>query len=126
MVTERKYYESNLIAAVAERAESIGLARDFHDQGRFAGYMVIQNEDKSKTLYEVTLKDDNGFLGNVVTKSENVLKQIDDIMELMKDESRDNWTLGFQEQKGKNGKTFIKVTMNIRVFDEDDRKAVEE
>lgn len=111
MVKERKYFESNLESAIAERAEVLGLAREFDGFGHFAGYLHIVSDDGSKELYEITLKDGAGRLANVITKSDNVIKQIDEIMEVIGNESRESWKIGFKEQKTKKGKTFINVIM---------------
>lgn len=113
MVTERKHYESGLIAAVAERAEIIGLCRETKGFYHFVGYMHITNEDGTKQLYEITLKNDAGFMGNVITKSENVIKQIDSIMETVGEEPRAAWLIGFSEMRTKKGNNVIIVNMNI-------------
>ena len=112
MVTDRKHYESKVLAAISERAQTIGLAREFAGFARFVGYMVIKSET-GKELFEITLKDERGNLGNVITKSENVVKQLDDIMAVMEGESRDSFTIGFTEEKTKDGKVFIKVIMGL-------------
>lgn len=112
MVTDRRHYETKVLAAISERAQTIGLAREFTGFARFVGYMVIKS-DSGKELFEITLKDERGNLGNVITKSENVVKQLDDIMSIMEGESRDSFTIGFTEEKTKDGKVFIKVIMGL-------------
>lgn len=114
MVKARKYYESGLVAAVAERAETIGLCREVSGYYEFVGYMEITNEDESKRLFEITLKADNGVLGNAITKSNNVIRQIDEIMETVGGSApRSAWKIGFSEQKTKNGNNVIVVNMTL-------------
>ena len=106
MVKSRKFYESGLVAAVAERAETIGLCREVSGYYEFVGYMEITNDDESKRLFEITLKAENGVLGNAITKSDNVIRQIDEIMETVGGSApRSAWKIGFSEQKTKNGNT---------------------
>ncbi len=112
MIVERKHYESKVLSMIAERAETIGLARDFRGYARFVGYLAIKTE-RGDDMFEITLKDENGNIGNVITKSGNVAKQLDDIMSVMEGESRDTFTIGFSEEKTKDGKTFIKVLMGL-------------
>lgn len=114
MVKARKYYESGLVAAVAERAETIGLCREVSGYYEFVGYMEITNDDESKRLFEITLKADNGVLGNAITKSDNVIRQIDEIMETVGGSAqRSEWKIGFSEQKTKNGNNVIVVNMTL-------------
>ena len=114
MVKARKFYESGLVAAVAERAETIGLCREVSGYYEFVGYMEITNEDESKRLFEITLKADNGVLGNAITKSDNVIRQIDEIMETVGGSApRSAWKIGFSEQKTKNGNNVIIVNMTL-------------
>ena len=114
MVKARKFYESGLVAAVAERAETIGLCREVSGYYEFVGYMEITNDDESKRLFEITLKSDNGVLGNAITKSDNVIRQIDEIMETVGGSApRSAWKIGFSEQKTKNGNNVIVVNMTL-------------
>lgn len=114
MVKNRKHYVNGLTAAVAERAETIGLCRDITGYYEYVGYMEIVNEDESKRLFEITLKADNGLLGNAITKSENVVKQIDEIMETIGTSAeRSAWKIGFSEQKTKSGNNVIVVNMTL-------------
>ena len=114
MVKARKFYESGLVAAVAERAETIGLCREVSGYYEFVGYMEITNDDESKHLYEITLKADNGVLGNTITKSDNVIKQIDDIMATVGGSApRSAWKMGFSQQKTKSGNQVIVVNMTL-------------
>lgn len=110
-VKERKYYETKVISLIAEKAEVLGLAKEMETQNRFVGYMVIDN-GKGEDLFEITLMDAAGNIGNVITKSENVIKQIDEIMSVMEGEDRNSFTIGFQVKDNK-GKTFIVVTMGL-------------
>lgn len=110
-VKERKYYETKVISLIAEKAEVLGLAKEMETQNRFVGYMVIDN-GKGEDLFEITLMDAAGNIGNVITKSENVIKQIDEIMTVMEGEDRNSFTIGFQVKDNK-GKTFIVVTMGL-------------
>lgn len=111
MITERKHYIDKLESVVAERAETLGLCRDFEDFAEFVGYLHIVSDDGQKELYEITLRNDAGQIANVITKSENVIKQIDDICAAVGDEPRDRWLIGFRERKTKNGNNYIEVTM---------------
>ena len=114
MVKARKYYETGLVSAVAERAETIGLCREVSGYYEFVGYMEITNDDESKRLFEITLKADNGVLGNAITKSDNVIRQIDEIMETVGGSApRSAWKIGFSEQKTKNGNNVIVVNMTL-------------
>lgn len=112
-VKERKYYETKVISLIAEKAEVLGLAKEMETQNRFVGYMVIDN-GKGEDLFEITLMDAAGNIGNVITKSENVIKQIDEIMTVMEGEDRNSFTIGFQVKDNK-GKTFIVVTMGLGI-----------
>lgn len=111
MVTERKWYQDKLESVVAERAETIGLARDFEDFAEFVGYLHIVSDDGTKELYEITLRSDTGAIANVITKSENVVKQIDEIMETISNEPRNRWAIGFKERKTNKGNNYIEVTL---------------
>lgn len=111
MVKERKHYQSKLESVVAERAQTLGLCRDFEEYAEFVGYLHIVSDDGEKELYEITLRGESGQIANVITKSPNVIKQIDDIMEVIGDEPRDRWMIGFNERKTNKGNTYIEVTM---------------
>ena len=111
MVKERKHYQSKLESVVAERAQTLGLCRDFDEYAEFVGYLHIVSEDGEKELYEITLRGESGQIANVITKSPNVIKQIDDIMDVIGDEPRDRWMIGFTEKKTSKGNTYIEVTM---------------
>lgn len=111
MVKERKHYQSKLESVVAERAQTLGLCRDFEEYAEFVGYLHIVSDDGEKELYEITLRGESGQIANVITKSPNVIKQIDDIMDVIGDEPRDRWMIGFNERKTTKGNTYIEVTM---------------
>ncbi len=113
MVKSRNHYCNGLTAAVAERAETIGLCRDVTGFYEYVGYLEIVNDDETKRLYEITLKADNGLLGNAITKSENVIRQINDIIETVGDAPRSAWKIGFSETKTKNGNNVIIVNMTL-------------
>lgn len=109
MVVDRKHYPTKLESVVAEKAETIGLCRELEGYYEFVGYLYIKSEDGQKELYEITLRDDNGYLGNAITKSENVIKQIDELMNVLGDEPRGNFAIGFRERKTKKGNNYIEV-----------------
>lgn len=109
MVVDRKHYPTKLESVVAEKAETIGLCRELEGYYEFVGYLHIKSEDGEKELFEITLRDDNGYLGNAITKSENVIKQIDELMNVLGDEPRGNFAIGFRERKTKKGNNYIEV-----------------
>lgn len=109
MVEERKWYNSKLESVVAEKAETIGLCRELEGYYEFVGYLHIKSEDGQKELYEITLRDAEGYLGNAITKSENVIKQIDELLNVLGDEPRGNFAIGFRERKTKKGNNYIEV-----------------
>lgn len=114
MIKERKHYQSNLESVIAERAETIGLCREFGDFAEFVGYLHIVSDDGTKELYEVTLRNDAGQIANVITKSENVVKQIDEIVAALGNTPRNQWLMGFRERKTKTGNNYIEVTLTTR------------
>lgn len=109
MVVDRKHYNTKLESVVAEKAETIGLCRELEGYYEFVGYLHIKSEDGQKELYEITLRDGEGYLGNAITKSENVIKQIDELMNVLGDEPRGNFAIGFRERKTKKGNNYIEV-----------------
>lgn len=109
MVKERKHYVTKLESVVAEKAETVGLCRELSGYYEFVGYLHIVSDDGTKELYEITLRDDRGYLGNAITKSENVVKQIDAMIDALSDEPRNNWAIGFRERKTKKGNNYIEV-----------------
>lgn len=109
MVVDRKHYNTKLESVVAEKAETIGLCRELEGYYEFVGYLHIKSEDGQKELYEITLRDAEGYLGNAITKSENVIKQIDDLLNVLGDEPRENFAIGFRERKTKKGNNYIEV-----------------
>ena len=109
MVVDRKHYNTKLESVVAEKAETIGLCRELEGYYEFVGYLHIKSEDGQKELYEITLRDENGYLGNAITKSENVVKQIDELLNVLGDEPRGNFAIGFRERKTKKGNNYIEV-----------------
>lgn len=109
MVKERKHYVTKLESVVAEKAETVGLCRELSGYYEFVGYLHIVSDDGTKELYEITLRDDRGYLGNAITKSENVVKQIDAMIDALGDEPRNNWAIGFRERKTKKGNNYIEV-----------------
>lgn len=109
MVVDRKHYNTKLESVVAEKAETIGLCRELEGYYEFVGYLHIKSEDGQKELYEITLRDGEGYLGNAITKSENVIKQIDELLEVLGDEPRGNFAIGFRERKTKKGNNYIEV-----------------
>ena len=115
-VKERKYYESKLESLIAERAVVLCLARDFHEQAQFVGYLNVVN-DAGEDVFYITLKNDHGEIGNVTTKSKSVISQINEIMDVMDGEDRTSFTIGFQEKQTKKGNTCIVVTMGLGYAD---------
>ena len=109
MVKERKWFTSKLEAVVAEKADVVGLCRELSGFYEFVGYLHIVSDDGQKELYEITLRDENGYLGNAITKSDNVINQIDRIMEVLADEPRGAWAIGFKEKRTSKGNNFIDV-----------------
>ena len=109
MVVDRKHYNTKLESVVAEKAETIGLCRELDGYYEFVGYLHIKSADGQKELYEITLRDGNGYLGNAITKSENVIKQIDELLAVLGDEPRGNFAIGFRERKTKKGNNYIEV-----------------
>ena len=67
-----------------------------------------------KKLYLITVRDENGVMGNFVTKSENVVKQLDEIIDTVGDTDRRLWAIGFSEQKTKKGNTVLIVNMTMK------------
>lgn len=113
MVTGAKHYKNKLERAVAEHAETIGLARDVKGFYEYVGFLAVENEEHTKKLFLITVRDDNGIMGNLVTKSDNVVKQLDEIIETVGDTDRKLWKIGFSEQKTKNGNNVIIVNMTL-------------
>lgn len=111
MVVDRRHYNTKLESVIAEKAETIGLCRELEGYYEFVGYLHIKSEDGQKELYEITLRDENGYLGNAITKSENVVKQIDELLDVLEDEDepRGNFAIGFRERKTKKGNNYIQV-----------------
>lgn len=109
MVVDRKHYNTKLESVVAEKAETIGLCRELEGYYEFVGYLHIKSEDGQKELFEITLRDENGYLGNAITKSKNVIKQIDELLNVLGDEPRGNFAIGFRERKTKKGNNYIEV-----------------
>lgn len=114
MVTGAKHYRNKLEEAVASRAETIGLAREAKGFYQYVGFLSVENDDHSKKLFLITVRDGNGVMGNFVTKSENVVKQLDEIIETVGDTDRRLWAIGFSEQKTKKGNTVLIVNMTMR------------
>ena len=114
MIKESKYFESNLYKALTVKAENLGLAKDFRDAGYFLGYHLFTNDDESKQVYGIALQNPgNGAIGLVMTRSENVIRQIDDIMEMIGTYPRSEWVLRFTEEKTQRGNRFIKVVLSV-------------
>ncbi len=109
MVVDRKHYPTKLESVVAEKAETIGLCRELEGYYEFVGYLHIKSEDGQKELYEITLRNGEGYLGNAITKSENVIKQIDELLDVLGDEPRGTFAIGFRERKTKKGNNYIEV-----------------
>lgn len=114
MITGAKHYRNKLEEAVASRAETIGLARGSTGFYQYVGYLSVENDDHSKKLFLITVRDENGVMGNFITKSENVVKQLDEIIETVGDTDRRLWAIGFSEQKTKKGNTVLIVNMTMK------------
>lgn len=112
MVKERKHYVRKLDGVVAEKAFTAGLVRDFPGWGEFVGYLVIQKDDGG-ILYEITLRGENGLF-NLITKSENVIKQLDELIEATEGEPRESWLVSFTELKTKKGNNYISVNVTTK------------
>ena len=110
MVKEQKYFTSGLEAAIASRAETIGLVRDYNDLAHFAGYLKVGNEDGSKELYLIAVKPVGvNRMVTLATKSDNVIKQINELMEQIGNEPRETWAISFSETKTRKGNNVIIV-----------------
>lgn len=114
MVKESKYFESQLDAAIAVRAEVLGVARDFTEQAYFLGiHLFVSDKDPDKYVYGIAVRSPyTGITGLVMTKSDNVIRQIDEIMTTIGDYPRDRWCLRFEMVKTKEGRQAINVILS--------------
>lgn len=112
MIKERKHYERKLDGVIAEKAFTAGLVRDFPGSAEFVGYLVIQKDDGG-LLYEITMRGPEGIF-NLITKSDNVIRQIDEIVAATEGEPRSSWEISFNEIKTKKGNNFINVNVNTK------------
>lgn len=111
MTKEQKYYVSPVAAAIGSKAKTVGLVKDFGGSGHLEGLTLAQSDKTpEKQVWLITLSNDEGERINLATKSDNVIKQIDDICQIPGMlEDRGAWKLSFSEVTTKTGRKCISV-----------------
>lgn len=110
VVTERLV--EGLKAAEVVTMETVGLVRDFLGK-RFLllGYAVVEG-DRGNRIILITVASDTGDVFNLCTKSENLLKRVDDLIDMMEDDGMfGEKFVKFGETKTKAGNTCLTVSM---------------